>query len=61
MSVVVLFLHPTMADDEDHLPVEPHNFNYGIGRWGESDFFQVADAHQQWEQILSLMPSQADR
>jgi hypothetical protein len=33
MSVVVLVLHPTMADDEDHLPVEPHNFNYGIGRW----------------------------
>jgi hypothetical protein len=59
MSVVVLVLHPTMADDEDHL-LNLTISNYGIGM-RESDFFQVADAHQQWEQILSLMPSQADR
>ena len=31
MSVVVLVLHPTMVDDEDHQPVECHNSNYGKG------------------------------
>jgi hypothetical protein len=33
-----------------------HNSDYGKGRWERgSDFFQVADAHQQLEQILSLV------
>jgi hypothetical protein len=28
-----LSLHPTMVDDEDHVPVEFHNSNYGKGTW----------------------------
>ena len=47
-----------MVDDEDHRPVaEFHNSNYGEGQW---EIFwvrllQVADALQQWEQILLLV------
>jgi len=51
-----LFLHPTMVDDGVHLPVEFHNSNYGKDRWEIYwvRLLQVVDAHQHWEQILSL-------